>query len=227
MFRGDLWKTRCGGLVAGAALCLLFSLACAAQTPGASVSFTFDFPGSQPDHYLIFVNSDGRATYESTGRFDHEAEPADSFKLELTLSPATSGRIFDLAKRSNYFQGKVDSGKKNLASTGVKTLAYKDADRTTNATYNYSQNVAIQGLTAVFQNLSTTLEFGRRLEFYRRYQKLALDDELKRMEAMARQNSLEELSALGPILQQIAADQTMINPVRARAQRLLVQSEAK
>jgi len=100
-------------------------------------------------------------------------------------------------------------------------LAYKDAERSTSATYNYSQNQAVQNLTALFQSLSTTLEFGRRLEFYRRYQKLALDDELKRIEAMAKQNSLEELSALAPILKQIADDQTVINPVRARAQRLL------
>ena len=42
--------------------------------------------------------------------------------------------------------------------------------------------VAVQQLTQLFQSLSTTLEFGRRLEYFHRYQKLALDEELKRME---------------------------------------------
>ena len=221
MFDGYRWRARGARLVVLGALYLLVSLASSAQAQPASLSFTFDFPGSQPDHYVISVESDGRATYVSTGRFDSEADPADSFRLDLTLSASTSARLFDLTRRANYFQGDVDSKKKNLANTGVKTLAYKDAERSTSATYNYSQNQAVQNLTALFQSLSTTLEFGRRLEFYRRYQKLALDDELKRIEAMAKQNSLEELSALAPILKQIADDQTVINPVRARAQRLL------
>jgi hypothetical protein len=199
----------------------LFAVTAFGQAPPSTVSFTFDFPGSQPDHYIIAVSPDGQATYDSSGRFDNDSEPPEDFKLKLTLSPSTAQRVFDLSKRANYFQGKVDSGKKNLASTGTKTLAYQDGQRSTTATYNYSQNPVIQNLTALFQNLSTTLEFGRRIEFYRRYQKLALDDELKRLEAMSKQNSIEELSALGPILQQIANDQSMINPVRMRAERLL------
>jgi hypothetical protein len=202
-------------------VCLLCAASAIAQTGGASVSFTFDFPGSQPDHYAISVNSDAHTSYESSGRFENTEEPADSFKLDLVISPTTAGRIFDLARRANYFQGDLDLKKKNLASTGVKTLAYHSAEKSGRSTYNYSQNRAVQELTALFQNLSTTLEFGRRLEFYHRYQKLALDDELKRMEDMAKGHSLEELSALSPILQQIANDQTVINPVRSRAERLL------
>jgi hypothetical protein len=85
----------------------------------------------------------------------------------------------------------------------------------------------VQELTNLFQSLSTTLEFGRRLEYYHRYQKLALDDELKRMEEMAKQNSLAELSAVAPVLQQVASDPSVINPVRVRAQRLLAQAEAE
>ena len=68
------------------------------------------------------------------------------------------------------------------------------------------------------------MEFGRRLQYFHRYQKLALDDELKRMEDMAHENSLEELSAVGPILKQIAEDPSVINPVRARAERLLARA---
>jgi hypothetical protein len=135
-------------------------------------------------------------------------------------------RIFDLAKRAHYFQGDVDSKKRNLASTGRKTLSYKDDQRSTEATYNYSPIPAVQELTQIFQSLSATLEFGRRLEYFHHYQKLALDDELKRMEETAEQNGLTELTAVAPILQQIANDNSVINPVRARAQRLLERAEA-
>ena len=115
----------------------------------------------------------------------------------------------------------IDSKKKNLASTGAKTLIYKDGQRSTKAEYNFSMQAPVQQLTAIFQNLSSTLEFGRRLEYFRRYQKLALDEELKRMEDAERGDGLGELSMIAPILQRIAGDPTVINPVRVRAQRLL------
>jgi hypothetical protein len=188
-----------------------------------SVTFTLDFPGSEPSHYVISVHSDGRSTYDSDGKLSPESED-DTFHLDFSVSPATSKRIFDLAQRAHYFEGQIDSGRRKLASTGAKTLTYKDAQRTTSATYNYSPLAAVQQLTQVFQNLSTTLEFGHRLQYFHRYQKLALDDELKRMEEMAKENGLEELPAVVPILQQIANDASVINPVRARAQRMAEQA---
>ena len=79
----------------------------------------------------------------------------------------------------------------------------------------------MQELTNLMQNLSQTLEFGHRLQYDFRYQKLALDEELRRMEEVARSNQLVEVTAIQPILDQIIADQSVINITRARAQRLL------
>ncbi len=58
-------------------------------------------------------------------------------------------------------------------------------------------------------------------EYFHHYQKLALDEELKRMEDMASRNDLEEIAAVVPILQRIVTDTSVINPVRARAQRMI------
>ena len=85
---------------------------------------------------------------------------------------------------------------------------------------------AIQELTAVFQNLSTTLEYGRRLNFFHKYQKLALDEDLKRMEALQRENSLGDVQAIAPVLKQIADDQSVITVTRSRALRLLSGSQS-
>jgi hypothetical protein len=207
-------------------LCLVssFSVAVPAQE-AASVAFTFDFPGSEPEHYVISVSSGGHAKYSSDGKLNPQSETSDPFQLDFTISQPVRTHIFDLAKRAHYFEGEVESKKKGLALTGVKTLAYKDAQRSTQASYNYSRISEVQELTTLFQNLSMTLEFGRRLEYYHRYQKLALDDELKRMEEISKQNGLEELSAVAPILQQIANDSSVINPVRVRAQRLLARGK--
>ncbi len=79
----------------------------------------------------------------------------------------------------------------------------------------------VRQLTLLFQNMSATLEYGRKLSYYHRYQKLALDDELKRMAEQARSNELSEIQALTPVLQEIADDGSVINGVRARARDLI------
>jgi len=194
-----------------------------ASTPAdlATISFTLDFPNSVPDHYSFQVASDGRSTYESKAKLSEESDDEDSFQVSFVVSPATREHIFDLAARAKYFHGEIDSRKKNLASTGKKTLSYHDRQRSTEATYNYSPLPAVQELTSLFQNMSMTMEFGRRLQYDHHYQKLALDEELKRMEEMAKSDSLAELQAVASILSKIVADTSVMNVVRARAQRLL------
>ena len=206
---------------------LLLTLSALGQDAGSAsstaslpvITFTLDFPQSDPEHYSIQVSNSGQCSYESTARVSPESEQADTFQLGFTMSEATRRRIFDLAARANYFQSAVDS-KRRVASTGAKTLAYKDTQRSTKIKYNYSNFPLIQELTGLFQNIAQTLEFSRRLQYAYRYQKLALDEELKRMDEMANGNNLPEMQAVAPILNQIAADPAVINVVRARAQRL-------
>src|SRR5579863_5282445 len=198
---------------------IVFALMSAAQqTVVPTVTFTCDFPGSEPDHYVISVPDDGTASYDSTSKLSSESDAEDSFHSDFTVSQAARARVFDLAQRSHYFEGDIDTKNKKLASTGTKTLTYKDAQKNTRATYNYSPVPSVQDLTAFFQNLSSTMEFGQRLDYYLRYQKLGLDDELKRMEEMSNHHQLEELSAVAPVLQKIADDAAVIRVVRARAQ---------
>jgi hypothetical protein len=206
-------------------LCLLIfsSLLADSQTAPAPavVTFTLDFPSSQPEHYSIRVQSDGSARYQSSGRLSADSDETDSFDLGFTVAAETRQKIFDLAAKAGYFQKDVDTHHKGMAFTGKKTLTYQDARRGGEATYNYSSNLAVQDLTSLMQNLSATLEFGHRLQYDHRYQKLALDEELKRMEEMARGNQLAEVTAIHPILDEIIADPLVINLTRARAQRLL------
>jgi hypothetical protein len=183
--------------------------------------FTLDFPGSQPEHYSLRVQSDGAAHYESSGKLTPDSDHSDNFDLDFSASPATRQKIFNLAAKAGYFQKSLDSSHKNIAFTGKKTLSYKDPKRSGESTFNYSSQPAAQELTDLFQNLSSTLEFGRRLHYDHRYQKLALDGELKRMEELARTSAPVELSAIASILQQIIDDGTVMNVSRARAQRLL------
>src|SRR6266700_3445672 len=191
------------------------------QDNSATVGFTLDFQGANPSHYEISIASDGRGSYSSNGQLNQQSEPADPAPLQFTVSDNIRSQVFDLAKRTHYFSGKIDSGRKNLANTGNKTLTYKDAEHNSQATYNYSPVVPIQDLTTIFQGLSTTLEFGRRLTYFRKYEKLALDDDLKRMEEMQKENNLGDLQAISPVLNGIANDTSVMNVSRARALRLV------
>lgn len=190
------------------------------QAP-AVVTFTLDFPNSQPEHFSLRVQSDGSAHYQSSGRLSPDSDDTDNFDLDFTLAAPTRLKIFDLTAKAGYFQKNLDAHRKNVAFSGKKTLSYKDAERTGESTYNYSSNPAVEELTTLMESLSVTLEFGHRLQYDRRYQKLALDEELKHMEDLDRNHELVEVTAIQPVLDQIIADPAVINLTRARAQRLL------
>jgi len=199
--------------------------ALAQQSQNPAITFTYDFPGSQPDHYFISVSAQGQSSYDSTAKLTPSSGEDDPYRLDFKLSQENCSRIFALAQRANYFKGKIDSGQKKIANTGAKTLTYDDGVKSTRATYNYSPLAPVQELTKLFAGISSTLEFERRLTYEYRYQKLALDDELKQMEDLNDRDDLEELVAVVPILQKIAMDTSLVNIARARAQRLLLAAQ--
>ena len=231
----DFWHTlycmKCFRWVYLFTFCLVFFLlpVQAQQTP--TITFTLDFPNSDPSHYMISISSDGHASYMGNGRFapkstggDDDKDP-EAERIDFVASPQLTAKIFGLAKNAKYFQSEIDSKERNIASTGQKTLTYKDSEKNTQATYNYSPLPAVQELTHVFQGLASTLEFGRRLNYFYHHQKLALDQETKLMEDSAKDGDLQGIPAVAPILQKIADDKSVINVVRARAMRILATPE--
>jgi len=198
----------------------LFGQPAVTDKPSAIVTFTLDFPASDPSHYSISVRQDGHGTYESSAKLSPDSDD-QVYQSEFEVSATSRDKIFALAKQADYFAGKIDSGNHKLAFTGTKTLTYQDGQRKYSADFNYSSIAAVQQLTALFQGMDSTLEYGRMLSYSHLYQKLALDDEVKRMEIQASSNELSEIQAIAPVLQEIVDDPTVINVVRARAQRLI------
>jgi hypothetical protein len=194
-----------------------------AQTPGTGtveVAFTLDFPNSDPSHYSIVVDAAGHAKFECTVKVEEGGED-QNYRLDFEVSPGNRQRIFEWARQARYFEGKVDSGNRKLAFTGEKTLSYRDGQRSNTAQYNYSNLEPVRDLTSLFQNMEQTLDYGRRLTYLHKYQKLALDEELKHMEAQARHNELSEVQGVVPVLQEIVDDPSVINVARARAKELI------
>lgn len=216
------WQAVAAGMLAAVAMSapLMSQQAMSSPAAPAVVTFTLDFPQSNPAHYSMAVDKTGHAHYECTGKVVEDAE-AETYQAEFDVSARNRERIFEWAKQTQYFAGKIDSGNHKLAFTGTKILSYQDGQRSFTAKYNYSNSAAVQQLTALFQNMAGTLEYGRRLAYFHRYQKLALDEELKRMEAQAKSDELSEIQGVAPVLQEIVEDTAVINVVRARAKELI------
>jgi hypothetical protein len=193
-------------------------------TPQPIVSFSLELPGAVPPYYSISVESTGDAAYRSSPiPGDMEGDP---YTTKFVVSQPARTRIFELAKKLHYFKGDYEYHKGRLANTGAKTLYYTDEKTSNSTTYNYSSNQDIQELTRLFQGISTTLEFGRRLQYYYDHQKLGLDEELKRMDQMAQEGELDELQAVSPILHKIAGDPEVMHIDQEHARRLLQMASA-
>lgn len=191
----------------------------------AIVSYAVASERRDPRQFSVQVDLVGHATYEaaeSTG----EGEPAEPFRVEFDVSPSTRDRIFALTQGVDYFQGDFEFRKHAVADTGRKTLRYQDGARTSETTFNWSENKQIQQLTDIFESIALTQGLARKLAHLRRYDKLGLDAVLKRMEELRKANYLGELQAIAPLLRQIANDPGVMKLARDRARRLLDQVDA-
>ena len=197
------------------------------QPTGAYVAFKFDWDQGRPWlRYTITVDDAGNAHFEGVGN-PIDSGDSDTFAQDFTMSDANRQKIFELARKADYFQGNFEAKQKNLARTGQKTLQYhgrvagSGQEISRSATYNYSPNSDIQELTRIFQAVATTLDFGRKLTFQYRFYKLGMDDRLKSLQDMQASHYAEELQAIEPILQKIASDPNMMHISRVTAKQLL------
>jgi len=211
---------------------LLGTLAASAQTvheikpvpqpTGSYIVFKFDWDQGLPwAKYTISVDDAGGAHFQGNGN-PEESGDGDEFSQDFTMSDANRQKIFDLAKKADYFQGNLEIKQKNIAQTGQKTLEYHGIRAgITSATYNYSPNQNVEELTRIFQAVAMTIDFGRKLAFDYRFNKLGIDARLHSLQDMQASHYIEELQAIEPILQKIAADPNMMHINRVTAGQLL------
>jgi hypothetical protein len=194
----------------------------AAQPASAQPSVTFLFEWNQAKpwiNYSIHVQADGMTHFEGDPN-PADGGDTDPFQQDFTMSDANRQKIFELAKKARYFNGDFDFHKK-IAQTGKKTLQYRSPDAEGSTTYNWSQNTDIQQLTKLFESIATTLDYGRKLAFLYRFDKLGMDQCLKDLEQMQSEGFVEELPAIEPILRKISVDPNLMNISRQSAKHLL------
>ncbi|MGC2696715.1 MAG: hypothetical protein WA738_13095 [Candidatus Angelobacter sp.] len=188
-----------------------------------TITFVRVWEAFTPQNIDVTIQSTGPAKYISRNPFKPptEGNPDPEYVLKFTMSAANRDKLFRDARQANFFQGDFSYKKHTVASTGKKTLIYADQARHVETTFDYSENKYIKEITDIFQGLSNTIEYGRKLQFLHRFDKLGLEAELKGMEDAAENHNLAEVQVIAPTLEGIANDPAVLNIARERARRLL------
>lgn len=198
----------------------------------ATVGYEVDSTSRDPAKFSLTIDLVGHAVYTAEDKPDPNAATDDGtpapppYRVEFDVSPPTRERIFALAQQLDYFRGDYEFRKHRIADTGQKTLRYHDPTRDSATVFHWSENKEIQDISDIFESIALTQAMARKIQFLRRFDKLGLDDVLKRMEDLHRQNYLLEIQSIAPTLRLVANDPTVMHVVRERANRLLDQITA-
>jgi len=193
----------------------------------AQVSFQFERPGLEVPRFTLTVNEDGSARYEAEQVFEatRSGRPeTQQIDRQITLTQATTARIFAEARALNRFTAGCASPAKNIADTGKKTLRYRGEGGDGSCVYNYSEDKRVTGLTGVFLAIATTLDMGRKLEFDHRFDRLGLDAAMQTLVEQVDSGRAMELGTIRGTLRSIAGDSEVLERVRLRAAKLLQQA---
>ena len=165
------------------------------------------------------VDATGAATYQSTQ--DSVERTGVPYTVEFQASDATRRMTFNIVRQLNFLNGDFPTYSGTPEKVAVRTLAYHDITYNNRVTYSDSSDSEIQELTSVFEEISATFEFARRLTYLHRHDKERLEPELIRMQTSAERHMLRELQAATPALKIIASDHTLTDSVRNHAEAIL------
>ena len=194
----------------------------APSSQAPTVVYEQDWKVADPEWYQISINSSGEASYRSRSHAK-DGETSEPYNRQFIASAATRNLVFQLAKSLNQFHGNFESRSK-VAQTGKKTLTYRDGQKESSTSLNYSDNQEMNQLISIFQRISTTFELAQKLDFDVRFDKLGIDRDLKSLEHLEADHQLAELQVISPLLERIANDNGIMNIARQRARRLIEKS---
>ena len=187
----------------------------------ATVTYLFDWPQGVPwTKFSIHVQSDGKAHFNGTPHPEADNSDTDPVQRDFMMVPGNREGL-QLTAAVNHFQGDLDAHIKHIAQTGQKTLRYQSQQAHTTTTFNWSQNPDVKELLQLLTGIATTIDYGRKLEFQYRFDKLGMAQRLKELEQAKADHEVAEVHLINPILQKIADDANVMNIARESAQRLL------
>jgi hypothetical protein len=184
-----------------------------------TVIFTSVLWTADPSYYSLAIDSSGTATYQSAP--DSIEHTGVHYTVEFQVSDRTRRTAFNVTRELDYFREPMGEALTSARNSSVRTLAYHDSQLHTQVTYGASPDSEIEELTSIFEGISETLEFGRRLTYFHEHDRSALDGELDRLQKSVDRRILRELPVIVPVLRSIASDNRVESSARDKAEALL------
>ena len=199
-----------------------------AQNPQLQLRTSGQFPtvifsavrwNANPSYYSIAIDSSGTATYLSAP--EGLGKTGVRYTTEFQVSDRTRRITFNLAKNLNYFGDGYGELRSAPGKNNVYTLAYRYSSVNNQFTYSTSADADVEELTSVFEELSQTFEYGRKLADMQLHNRKAIQPELDSMAGKAERHALRDLPALVPILRNLANDDSVDAAARREASALI------
>jgi hypothetical protein len=199
-----------------AALLVLLACTLGAQVP--TLTFTKEFPRSQPPYLSVVITKAGALEYKEAVN--------DELPVKAQMTQGDAAALFDLAQQLDFFRTPLESGLK-VANTGKKTFRYDDGTgKTSEAVFNYSTNVLAQQLLNHFEQIAESERAYIDLERTARFDKLGVNDALAEIEALWLKKELAAPLQFVPLLNRVANHESYMHLARERAARLRDQFQA-
>ena len=184
-----------------------------------TVIYTSVLWSADPAYYSIAVDAAGTATYQSAPEsLERTGVP---YSIEFHVSDRTRRTIFNLVRTLDYFRGEIQVQQATTANDTARTLIYRDLPLNTQLTYAGSSDSDLEELTSIFEEVSETLEYGRRLAYFQKHDRKRVAPELSALQSDADRHFLRELPTIAPVLKSLAADVDLEAGTRRSAQALL------
>jgi hypothetical protein len=170
--------------------------------------YSRSFPGSTPEYIQIVVEKNGDAVYQEA--------VDDDLPLKFKLTEEETKEVFDLADKLDRFKHPLESQLK-VAFMGTKTFRFVDGAQTSEAKFNYSEDVSAQELQNWFERMAESAQHRIDLERAAKYDHLGVDRALQGLEAAFEANRVVSAEQFLPMLDRIAKNETYMHQSRARA----------
>jgi hypothetical protein len=185
-----------------------------AENAAAQITFRKVFKTSYPEFVEIKINQAGTGTYDIR-QLDEDANP-QPFEVSAPLAQ----RIFALAAKLNNFQNVDLDVHRRLANLGAKSLVYEKGGEKHETDFNYTLDDTASQLVNIFEGLARQTTDLSDLVRTMRYDHLGVNDVMQQIERDYNSKLLPEPERLLPTLDQLAADEKLIDLARTRARSL-------
>jgi hypothetical protein len=128
--------------------------------------------------------------------------------------------MFSLAEKLHDFNGLDLDVHRKIAYLGEKTFKWEQGSQSYETKFNYTLNPTAAELLRIFEGLARQQELYELINRSMRYDRLGVNDALVQLETDMNRGLLPEPQGLLPLLDQIGADERIVDIARQRARSL-------